>query len=267
MMTAIQKRFNVQVSGKGTQPIVFAHGLGGCQVMWRYIAPVFEEEYKVVLFDYFGTGKCSLDEYRSPKYDTLEGHADDLLQIFEDLKLNDIIFVGHSASSMIGMLASFKAPGLFSKFIMLGPSPYYMNDTDYVGGFEKHEIDEVLSVMKSNMHNWAEVFSPKIIGTKYASELSDELRDSFCNSDHTITYKFAEQTFRSDFRNQLSNISVPTLIMQGANDIIAPPQVGAYMQKKIPNSTLYMMKAEGHYAHLAAPEETVQLIKQYLNQQ
>ncbi|WP_207497065.1 alpha/beta fold hydrolase [Aridibaculum aurantiacum] len=262
MKTSVLERYNVTITGEGKQPMMFAHGLGCTQIMWRYIYPAFEKDYKIILFDYLGNGGSSSQS----NYESIQDHANDVLEIIEALQLQEVIYVGHSISSMIGMLASIKSRGVFSKMIMVAPSPRYINDKDYVGGFDKHEIQEVLAVMKENMNNWAKMFMPQVVSGDNAAALSEELRASFCNTDNMVAYKFAEQAFNIDLRDQLHKHTTPTLILQGTNDIVVPERVGHYLKENLQNSTLVVMKAVGHYAHLSAPGETVELIQQYLQE-
>jgi len=265
MTIDIQIRNNVKIFGNGEQPIVFAHGFGCDQEMWRYIVPSFEEDYRVVLFDYVGSGESQLAYYNRDKYNSLQGYADDVIDIMETLNLQNAIFVGHSVSGMIGMLASIREPEYFERIVMLGPSPRYMNDLpDYYGGFEKHEIKELLNMMEMNFIGWASYLAPIVMQNADRKELSEELEKSFCSRDPHIARQFAEVTFMSDCREDLVEASVPSLILQCADDSIAPVEVGDYLHAHLKNSTLQQMCARGHYPHLSHPEETTRLIKQYL---
>lgn len=265
MTIDIQLRNNVKILGKGTQPIVFAHGFGCDQEMWRYIVPSFEENYRIILFDYVGSGKSQLSHYDSDKYNSLQGYADDVLDIMESLNLRDAIFVGHSVSAMIGMLASIREPKYFESLIMLGPSPRYMNDLpDYYGGFEKHEISELLQMMQLNFIGWASYLAPIVMQNNDRKELSDELEKTFCSRDPHIARQFAEVTFMSDCRDDLKHATIPSLILQCSDDSIAPIEVGDYLHNHLKNSTLKQMSAKGHYPQLSHPEETIECIKQYL---
>jgi len=265
MTIDIQVRNNVKVFGNGEQPIVFAHGFGCDHEMWRYIVPSFEDNYRVVLFDYVGSGESQLTYYNRDKYNSLQGYADDVIDIMESLNLQNAIFVGHSVSGMIGMLASIRKPEHFERIVMLGPSPRYMNDLpDYYGGFEKHEIEELLNMMEMNFIGWASYLAPIVMQNADRKELSEELEKSFCSRDPHIARQFAEVTFMSDCRQDLIEASIPTLILQCSDDSIAPVEVGDYLHAHLKNSTLQHMCARGHYPHLSHPEETTQLIKQYL---
>ena len=263
-MTAITRN-NATVSGNGTQAILFAHGYGCDQNMWRYVAPAFENEYKIILFDHVGAGGSDLTSYAYDKYDKLEGYAEDIIELAKELELHEVIFVGHSVSALIGIIASIQAPGLFKSLILVGPSPSYINDADYVGGFTKDQIDELLEALDNNHLGWSTSMAPVIMGNPEREELSEELANSFCKMDPAIAKQFARTTFLSDKREILSEVTTPTLILQCSNDIIAPEAVGQYMNQRIANSELVLMKATGHCPNLSAPEETIAVIKQYLS--
>lgn len=257
------RRNNVRISGTGPT-IVFAHGYGCDQNMWRYVAPAFAKDHQVVLFDYVGAGDSDLTAYHSEKYATLHGYAQDVLDIYEVLGLKETIFVGHSVSSMIGVLAAIKRRELFQKLILVGPSPRYLNDDGYTGGFSNADIEGLLSALDSNYLGWSAAVAPAIMGNADSPELGAELTNSFCRTDPKIAKNFARATFLSDNRKDLRNVSVPTLILQCEDDIIAPKEVGNFVHQEIANSTLVQMKATGHCPNLSAPEETTSLIKAYL---
>lgn len=263
-MSNILVRNNVRVLGEG-QPMLFAHGFGCDQNMWRFVTPSFTEQYKIVLFDYVGSGKSDISAYNNEKYDDLNGYASDVLDIIEALGLRDTIFVGHSVSCMIGLLAAIKKPGLFSKMIFVGPSPRYINESpSYTGGFEKKDIDELLETMDRNYIGWANFLAPVIMKNPDRPELGEELVESFCSTDPVIARQFAKVTFLSDNRNDLKKLKIPTLILQCTDDLIAPLQVGDFLQQQIAGSTLKVMKATGHCPHMSAPAETVALMHDYL---
>jgi sigma-B regulation protein RsbQ len=266
MNKSITERNNVKILGTGTQVMMFAHGFGCDQHMWRYITPAYEQDYKIVLFDYVGAGGSDKASYLPGRYASLSGYAQDVLDICHELELSDIIFVGHSVSSMIGMLAAIEEPGLFSKLIMVGPSPSYINEEGYVGGFERADIEGLLDTMERNYIGWANFLAPNIMGRNERPELGAELAESFCSTDPVIARQFAEATFFSDNRRDLPRLRVPSLLLQCSEDIIAPLEVGNYLAKNIPNSTLRIMKATGHCPHMSEPEETIKLITEYLKQ-
>ncbi len=246
--------------------MMFAHGFGCDQNMWRYITPAYEQDYKIVLFDYVGAGKSDKTSYIPARYASLSGYTQDVLDICHDLQLSDIIFVAHSVSCMIGMLAAIEAPELFSKLIMIGPSPSYINEEGYTGGFERKDIEGLLDTMEKNYIGWANFLAPNIMGHKERPELGAELTESFCTTDPVIARQFAEATFFSDNRADLPRLKVPSLVLQCSEDIIAPLEVGDYLARNVPNSTLRVMKATGHCPHMSEPAETIALMNEYLNQ-
>ena len=264
MASGIIKRNNVKLFGKGKQPMLFAHGFGCDQNMWRFITPAFEDEYRIILFDYVGAGKSDAGSYNAERYSSLQGYAQDVLDICEELQLDDIIFVGHSVSSMIGLLAAVEKPQYFSNIIMVGPSACYINDDNYIGGFERKDIEGLLETMEKNYIGWANFLAPNIMANKDRPELGQELTESFCSTDPVIASQFAKATFFSDNRNDLSKLEIPSLILQCSDDIIAPLIVGDYLHRNLSDSTLQVMKAKGHCPHMSEPEETIMLIKDYL---
>ena len=264
MRPDILKRNNVKVIGSGTQPMLFAHGFGCDQHMWRFITPAFENDYKVILFDYVGAGGSDLSAYDSGRYSSLEGYSMDVVDVIRALDLREIIFVGHSVSSMIGVLAANEEPGRFAQLILIGPSPRYINDDAYVGGFERKDIDGLLEMMDTNFIGWANFLAPAIMKNPERPELGGELTESFCSTDPVIARRFAQATFLADNREDLAGVKVPSLILQCSDDMVAPERVGEYMRDNLPISTLRVMKATGHCPHMSHPEETIALIKEYL---
>jgi sigma-B regulation protein RsbQ len=259
-------RNNVTVLGDGTQPILFAHGFGCDQNMWRRIVPAFLNDYRVILFDYVGAGKSDWSAYTSERYSSLDGYARDVLDICEALDLTQVIFVGHSVSGMIGLLAAIRAPERFAQLILVSPSPSYLNDLpNYRGGFEQAEIEGLLGMMEKNYMGWANMLAPLIMQNADRPELSQELEQSFCSTDPVIARRFAEVTFFSDNRQDLPHTPVPSLILQCTADAIAPVEVGQYMHRHMPASTLQLVQATGHCPHMSHPEETIQQIKTYLS--
>lgn len=261
---SIINRNNIVIKGKGTQVIMFVHGFGCDQNMWRFVYPAFEENFKIILFDQVGAGNSDLSAYESEKYSKLEGYADDIIEIAEKLKLQDIIFVGHSVSSMTGIIASQKAPGLFKSLILVCPSPCYINDDDYVGGFTRPQIEELLESLDNNHLGWSMAMAPVIMGNPDRKELGEELANSFCRTNPDIAKQFARTTFLSDSRDTISGVSIPTLILQCSNDVIAPVEVGEYVHQKIEGSILVFMEATGHCPNLSAPKETIHEIRKFL---
>jgi sigma-B regulation protein RsbQ len=260
----ILKRNNVTVTGRGTRPMLFAHGFGCDQNMWRYITPAFEDDYKVVLFDYVGSGKSDVSAYDEQRYATLDGYAADVLDVCHALGLEDVVFVGHSVSSMVGVLAAKREPQRFSRLILVGPSPRYIDDGEYIGGFSREDLEGLLELMDKNYIGWANALAPVIMKNDERPELASELRESFCSTDPKIARRFAEATFFADNRADLEGLTVPSLILQCAEDAIAPVTVGQYLSRHLPGSTFRQMKATGHCPHVSHPEETVEAIRHYL---
>lgn len=261
----VLKRNNVKVSGRGARAMVFAHGFGCDQNMWRFVAPAFEEDFRVVLFDYVGSGQSDMRAYDPGKYSTLGGYARDVLDVCRALRLEDAVFVGHSVSSVVGMLASVEEPGLFSRLVLVGPSPRYVNDPpDYRGGFERADIEGLLELMERNYIGWANFLAPVVLKNPERPELARELEESFCSTDPRVARRFAEATFLADNRDDLAKVRVPSLIMQCSEDAIAPAEVGEYLSRNLRGSTLRVLEATGHCPHMSHPEETVRVIKEYL---
>jgi len=264
MSDSILRRNNVNVFGQGEQPLIFAHGFGCDQNMWRFVTPAFEHNFKIILFDYVGAGKSDRSAYNKERYASLNGYAQDVLEICAALNIRNSIFVGHSVSSMIGLLAALEQPNYFEKLIMVGPSPCYINDDGYFGGFDRKDIEGLLETMDKNYIGWSNFLAPNIMGNKDRPELGAELTESFCSTDPVIARQFAEATFFSDNRQDLMKLRTPSLILQCSDDIIAPLEVGDYLAKNLDNSTLRVMKATGHCPHMSAPAETIQRITEYL---
>jgi sigma-B regulation protein RsbQ len=245
--------------------MLFAHGFGCDQDMWRFVAPDFEVDHRVVLFDHVGSGKSDLSAYDRDKYNSLQGYADDVVEICRELELTDVVFVGHSVSSMIGVLAYRQAPELFGALVMVGPSPRYVDDADYVGGFSRTDIMGLLDSLDSNHLGWSTQMAPVIMGNPDRPELAQELTNSFCSTDPGIARQFARVTFLSDNRADLPSVGVPTLVLQCSSDVIAPDPVGEYVHAHVPGSVFTKLDATGHCPNLSAPEETTAAIRAFLS--
>lgn len=261
---SILERNNVRVTGQGPGTIVFAHGFGCDQNMWRFIAPAYQDRYRVVLFDLVGSGLSDLGAYDRSKYDSLHGHAGDVLEILDEVAAGPVVFVGHSVSAMIGLLADLQAPGRFQAQIMVGPSPCYINDGDYVGGFDRADIEALLETLESNYLGWSSTMAPAIMGAPGQPELGAELTNSFCRTDPDIARHFARVTFLSDNRADLAQLRTPTLVLQCSDDIIAPVCVGEYMHRVLPNSTLRIIENVGHCPHMSAPDASAAAMDDFL---
>lgn len=250
-------RNHVNVKGMGERAMLFAHGFGCDQNMWRHVAPAFEDRFRTVLFDHVGAGGSDLRAFDPNKYATLQGYADDLVEIGRELALKDAVFVGHSVSCMIGILASLKEPEMFDRLVLVSPSPRYIDGEGYVGGFEAGQIDELFDAMEDNHLGWSAMMAPAIVGNADRPELGLELTNSFCRTDPEIAKSFARVTFTSDNRADLPKVAVPTLVLQSQEDIIALLEVGRYVAANIPNSRLVVLDATGHCPNLSAPDQVV----------
>ncbi len=261
---SVLKRNNVHVSGTGPRTMMFAHGFGCDQSMWETVARNFEQDFRVILFDYVGHGGSDLQAYSKERYATLLGYARDVVEIGHSLDVKDAVFVGHSVSAMIGALATLEAPEMFSELIMVGPSPRYVDDGEYRGGFSRQQIDELLEFLADNHLGWSAAMAPPIMGNSDRPELSKRLENSFCRTDPEIARDFAQVTFLSDNRLDLARIDARTLVLQCSNDIIAPKEVGEYVHSNIPRSEFRLLKANGHCPNLSAPEEVTAAIRDFV---
>jgi sigma-B regulation protein RsbQ len=259
-MGVVERHHLTESGDPDGQPMLFAHGFGCDQNMWRLVAPRFEERFRVVLFDYVGAGRSDLSAYDPERYTHLGAYADDVLEICRELDLRDVVFVGHSVSSMIGLLAAAREPSRFDKLVMVGPSPRYLDDDGYVGGFSKSDIDGMLAALESNYLGWSSAMAPAIVGNPDRPELGEELTESFCRTDPAIARQFAEVTFLSDNRVDLATVKVPTLVLQCTQDVIAPVEVGEYVRDAMPAAELVLLDATGHCPHLSAPDATAEAI-------
>lgn len=260
----IKLRNNIHTIGSGATAIVFAHGFGCDQNMWRYLVPSFANNFTVVLFDLVGSGKSDLSVYDFEKYDSLQGYANDLIEIINEVTDKPIIFIGHSVSAIIGLLATIKSPEKFKCQIMIGPSPCYINDENYIGGFSRTDVEELCNTIDSNYLGWSSNMAPAIMGAPEKPELGMELLNSFCRTDPKIAKHFARVTFLSDHRDALPKSTTPTLILQCSDDFIAPCTVGEYMKEKMSNAELCIINNVGHCPHLSAPEASAHAIENYL---
>lgn len=261
---AVLRRNNVSVSGAGDRTIVFAHGFGCDQHMWDPVAGELAAQFRTVQFDYVGHGKSERSSYSAERYGALVGFVRDVVEIGEALDLSGAIFVGHSVSAMIGALATIEAPGMFSDLVMVGPSPRYIDDEGYRGGFSREQIGELLEFLESNHLGWSAAMAPAIMGNADRPELAGRLENSFCNTDPEIARQFARVTFLSDNRNDLASVSARTLVLQCTDDMIAPREVGEYVHAALPNSEFRLLQATGHCPHLSAPDEVAAAIRDFV---
>ncbi len=255
----------VSVTGqRDGRPMMFAHGFGCDQQMWRFVVPGFEQDHRIVLFDHVGAGKSDLSAYDRDRYGTLDGYAADVVEIARELGLTDVVLVAHSVSCMIGALAVAEAPELFGALVMVAPSPRYVDDGDYVGGFTREDIDGLLETMDHNYLGWSEQMAQVIMAGSDQSELEDELTNSFCRTDPEIARHFARTTFLGDNREDLADIPVPTLVVQAATDAIAPVAVGEFVHGELPDSELVVLDTVGHCPHMSAPDATTAAIRSFV---
>lgn len=261
-----EKRNNVHVAGSGPATLLFVHGFGCDQSMWRRMAPAYAKRYRTVLLDLVGSGQSDLSAYDRDKYGTLRGHAADMVEVAQEFAQGPVVFVGHSVSSMIGLLAGIERPDLFAAQVMVGPSPCYINDGDYAGGFERKDIDGLLETLEHNYLGWSSNMAPAIMGAPEQPELAQELDNSFCRTDPEIAKHFARVTFLSDHRADLPRLQAPTLILQCSDDIIAPRTVGEYMHRTLPNSTLVVIRNVGHCPHMSSPGPCSDALDSFLHQ-
>lgn len=266
MSSHIQLRNNVRISGNGAATMVFAHGFGCDQTMWRFLAPAYQDRFRTIAFDLVGSGGSDLSAYDREKYGSLHGYADDLLEIIDAFATGPVVFVGHSVSTMIGMLATIKAPEKFVAQVMVGPSPCYINDGDYIGGFSHEDIDELLETMDANYLGWSSSMAPAIMGAPNRPDLREELASSFCRNDPEIAKHFARVTFTSDHRADVPKSTVPALILQCSDDLVAPVAVGQFLHRHLPSSTLHVIENVGHCPHMSAPTASSNAIDQFLAQ-
>ncbi|MET9533627.1 MULTISPECIES: alpha/beta hydrolase [unclassified Streptomyces] len=262
----IRRRNNVTVTGRADGPVLLlVHGFGCDQNMWRLVVPALAKEYRVVLFDYVGSGRSDASAWSEQRYSSLGGYARDIVEVCEELDLRDVALVGHSVSAMAGVLAAAQAPGRISRLVMIAPSPRYIDDDGYRGGFSAEDIDELLESLESNYLGWSAAMAPVIMGNADRPELGDELTTSFCATDPAIARVFARTTFLSDSRKDLLSVAIPTLILECEQDAIAPREVGAYVHAAIPGSRLVTLDATGHCPQLSAPQATAEAITDFVN--
>lgn len=260
------KRNNVRVAGNGPATMVFSHGFGCDQSMWRYVVPAFQTRFRTVLWDLVGSGASDLSAYDFDKYSSLHGYAADVLEILDATAKGPVIFVGHSVSAMIGMLAALEQPERFAGNIMVGPSPSFINDGDYVGGFTRADIDGLLDTLENNFLGWSSTMAPSIMGAPDQPELAEALTNSFCRTDPRIARHFARVTFLADHRVEPSRVTTPTLIIQSDDDLLAPICVGEYLHRAIRGSQLAVVKNVGHCPHLSAPDASVDAMASFVGE-
>lgn len=265
MSESVLVRNGVRVLGNGEQVIMFAPGFGFEQSIWAWITPSFEQDYKLITFDYVGFGQSNPLAYDPEKYSNLEGYAEDVIEIITSLGLEDVLYVGHSVGAMIGLLASIDRPDLFKKLVLIGPSPCYFNlSTEYQGGFDHSSLDALMELMEKNYINWTENVAATIINDPTRMDATTNIEERFSVNDPKIMRQFAEAIFFSDYRHVLSKVTVPSFIIQCDQDAFVPPFVANYMNEHLPSSTLHFSNTIGHCPHLSHPEKTVSLLQEGL---
>jgi sigma-B regulation protein RsbQ len=264
MLQNLVAKNNITIQGTGSKSMFLVHGYGCDQNMWKFITPQFKEDYRIILIDLVGSGKSDENAYDYDKYSSLEGYADDIIEICDALNLKDICFVGHSVGAIIGLLAAVKRPALFEKLIMIGPSPRYINDVVYFGGFSQNDIDDLMETLDSNYLGWSSAMAPVIMGNPDRPELAAELEESFCQNNPEIAKHFAKVTFQGDNRSDLNKLTTDTLIIQSMEDAIASVKVGRYVHENIANSKFVILETTGHCPHLSDPNQTIEAMKKYL---
>ncbi|GJF31117.1 hydrolase [Kitasatospora sp. NE20-6] len=254
----------MRVAGRGEGPVlVLAHGFGCDQNMWRLVLPALAERFRVVLFDHVGAGGGQAPGWSEERYSSLDGYVDDVLEILAEEDLRDVVFVGHSVSASVGVLAAVREPERFAKLVLLNPSPRFVDEDGYRGGFSQDDIEELLESLESNYLGWSAAMAPVIMGNEDRPELGRELTGSFCRMDPKIARVFARATFLSDNRADLARVTVPTLVLDCAHDAIAPPEVGAFVHAQIPGSRRVTLDATGHCPQLSAPGATAAAIRAF----
>lgn len=267
-MTDILKRNHVQII-EADQPdapvLLYAHGFGCNQRMWRQITPAFMGTHRQVLFDYVGSGLSDVSAFDADRYGRLEGYAQDVLEVCDALGITGgVRFVGHSVSASIGLLASIQRPALFDSLVLVGPSPCFLNHPpDYLGGFERQDLEGLLDLMDQNYLGWASYLAPVVAGEPQKDSLAGELNDSFCSTDPMVARVFARATFFSDNRSDLPRVSRPSLILQHDRDALAPRAVGEYLQRHLPQSRMEVMDVTGHCAHMSHPALVVDAMRRF----
>ncbi|CAN5134465.1 alpha/beta hydrolase [soil metagenome] len=263
----LARRHHVTVKGEGPATLVFSHGFGCDQNMWRFLAPRYQSRYRCVLFDLGGAGRSDLQAWNARKYASLDGHADDLLELLRAFAVGPVIFIGHSVSAMIGLIAANLSPATVAAHVMIGPSPRYIDDGDYLGGFGEQDVDALLQTLDSNYLGWAGNMAPSIMGSTATPGLADDLASSFCRTDPEIAKHFARVIFTSDHRDELPKLAAPALVIQSAEDFIAPPHVGDFIARTLPHGTLRIIDNVGHLPHVSAPDESAEAIDEFLQLQ
>ncbi|TVT38334.1 alpha/beta hydrolase [Hymenobacter setariae] len=260
----IIKRNNVRLIGEGSQTLLFCNGFGCSQQIWRYLSTPLANRYRVVLFDYVGTGDSDLGAYNWQEYSTLKRYAQDVVEICRVLELHEVVLIGHSVGATIAMLAAGQAPGYFAKCVLLTASPCYLNKPGYYGGLTLEDVNQLFALLDVDQNSWANLFSGMLIAPEHAPTIGEELASYFCNLDSNVARHFARVAFLADNRADVSQLQLPTLLLQCADDAIAPTEVSTFLMEHLPQATLTTLPAVGHCPHLSAPLETMAAIEAFL---
>ena len=258
------RRHAVRDLGGDRQPMLMVHGYGCNQAMWHLMLPYFRDDYRVVLMDHVGTGNAGMEDWSPEAYRSLHRYAADVIGVVEALDLREVILVGHSVSAIICGLVAAAIPKRVARLVMIGPSPYYLNEGDYRGGFEASDIRELIAAVESNYIGWSKAMAPAIMGRPDAPDTGEYLTARFCEQDPEVALAFARATFESDHRPDLPKVPVPTLVLQCSQDIIAGEQVGRFVAEAIPEASYRKLAARGHCPNYSAPEETSAAIAAWL---
>jgi sigma-B regulation protein RsbQ len=262
----IIKRNNVKVIGNGEKTLMFAHGFGCDQNMWERLTPYFKDDYRLVLFDYVGSGQSELSAFDRQRYSSINGYAQDIIDVCEALYINEAVFIGHSVSCSAGIVAANLHPEYFSQLVLIGPSPCFLNlPPDYLGGFDKQDLEELLELMDQNFVGWANYLAPVVAGLSGEGQIAGELSASFCSTDPLVAKTFARTTFFADNRKDFEQNNIPCLLLQHEKDTLAPLNVGEYLNSNTAKSTYRVLDVVGHCAHMSHAELVSETIKKYLS--
>lgn len=244
--------------------MVFCNGFGCSQHIWRHLTTALSQHHQLVFFDYIGTGETDPKAYDPQKYASLAGYAQDVVAICEALALRDVVLIGHSVGATIALLAATAAPTYFKQVVLLAPSPYYLNEPGYYGGFERADVEQLLAMFDRDGHQWAIPFANLLLGPTTAHSAMEELTTYFCEMDETVGRQLARITFLSDHRTDVTHLHLPTLIIQSAQDAAVPAEVVAYLAQQLPEAKQVQLPTMGHCPHLSAPLETIAAIAAFV---
>lgn len=261
---SIKSKLNAKTVGEGSPTLVFIHGYGCDQNMWRFVAPTFSSSYRCVLYDLVGMGGSDYSSYDLDRYASLEAHAGDLQALLEELEIDDAVLIGHSVGATIACLTSLQGSARIRALALVAPSPSFINDSDYVGGFDRASIEGLIGLMEQNFLGWTEQVAPVISGQESDGETTEELSRSFCRTDPSIAKHFGRVTFLADHRTEMAQVTLPTLVLQCRNDALAPVEVGQWLEERMAQGRLEIIEATGHCPHMTDPEKTIVALRGFL---